>query len=89
MGKFVTPVHIETTIITCINMNLEVKSTKTSLGEGKESWVGVLTLLILPVISRKLGREMSTKSRCSQQEYIDIHTHTHIHINTAISSQVC
>lgn len=41
--------------------------------------MGVLTLLTLPMISRKLGREMSTKSRCSQQEYIDIHTHRHIH----------
>lgn len=41
--------------------------------------MGVLTLLTLLMISRKLGREMSTKSRCSQQEYIDIYTHTHTH----------
>lgn len=49
--------------------------------------MGVLTLLTLPMISRKLGREMSTKSRCSQQEYIDIYTHTRTY--KVVSSQVC
>lgn len=37
-------------------------------------WVRVLTLLALLMISRKSGRAKPTKSRCSQQEYIDINT---------------
>jgi len=42
--------------------------------------VGVLTVLAFLVISRKLGRESFTKSRCSQQEHIDTYTYTYRYI---------
>lgn len=87
------PIHMETTSTACTSINQEVKLTQSEdlpRVRGRSLWVGVLTLVVLPGISRERGRETSTKSSCSQQEDLYIkHTCVCIYVYGGDFSRIC
>lgn len=86
------PIHMETTSAACTSINQEVKVTQPEdlpWVRGRSLWVGVLTLVVLPGISRERGRETSTKSSCSQQDHLYTkHTCVYVYVYGGIFSRI-